>query len=325
MKLKGRTSKIENTIKFIMEKNYTYYTYWKVLYSCFPFIFSILFSGCIKENLDNCLVFPSVRVVTVSPEGTTPANADDIKNLVLYIFDEEGRFLNTMPATLNKTIELDFPQENKLNIVAIANVQTDNETITDFIEGDLITNGSINLKKLQDYLTNVIYVSPSDLFLGQVDVVNNRQSGKTTILEIKRIVSSMTIKIRGLKEYIQATDNNFKVVVETQYNKVDFYAVPSGSNTNYLLEDATLIWVNNISQYEIPSFNLLSSPEGTEVKIRIYHNDTLIDVISTDQEGNPLIAYNGIQSEIRINYGGSIIITLISAKWGEILIWKDFG
>lgn len=306
-----------------MKKEYIYCTFWKVFY--FSFLFPVIFSGCIKEDPLDCLVLPSIRVVAISPEGATPVKPADIESLILYVFDEGGKLVTTMPATLNKTIELDYFQHKTLHIVALANAGTTNETVTDFIVGDMITNGSISLKKLQDYLTMAVYTSPSDLFWGQVDVVNDRLSGKTTILEIKRIVSSVTVKIRGLKEFAQTTDDNFKIVLEAQYNKVDFEGVLSGANTNYLPQGGTFILVNNISQYEIPSFNILSAEQGTNVKVKIYRNDTLIDTISADQQGNPLIAYNGIQCEIRINYSGSLTVTIINAQWGEILIWKDFG
>lgn len=306
-----------------MKKEYIYSNLWKVF--SFILLFPFIFSGCIKDSLNDCFIFPSLRVIAVAPEGTIPVNPTDIQSLILYVFDKDGRFITTMPATINQTVELNFPQETALQIVALANAGTTNETVTDFITGNLISNGSINLKKLQDYLSMAVYTSPSDLFWGQVDVVNDRQSGKTTILEIKRIVSSVTVKIRGLKEFLQTTDNNFKVVVETLYNKVDFDGVPSGTGTNYLPQGGTFILVNNISQYEIPSFNILSSQQGTNIKVKIYHNDTLIDIISTDQQGNPLIAYNGIQCEVRINYSGILTVTIINAEWGEVLIWKDFS
>lgn len=306
-----------------MKKEYIYSNFYKVF--SLVLLFPVLLAGCIKEDATDCYVLPSIKVVATTPEGTTPVKPTDIQNLTLYVFDQNGKFITTMPATLGETMELDFPNDKTLQIVGLANGDTKNEIITDFIVGNMISNGSISLKKLQDYLTMAVYTSPSDLFWGQVDIVNDRQSGKTTILEIKRIVSSITVKIRGLKEFLQIADDNFKIVIETEYNKVGFNGVPSGTGTNYLPQGGRFILVNNISQYEIPSFNALSSEQGTNIKVKIYRNDILIDTISTDHLGNPLTAYNGIQCEIRINYSGSVIVEIINAEWGEVLIWKDFS
>lgn len=307
-----------------MKKEYIYSNFYKVF--CLVFLFPVIFSGCLVGGVDcSVLSIPSVRVVAIAPEGTTSVKPAEIETLTLYVFDQDGKFITTMPVALDKTTELDFPNVESFQIVALANGNIENETITDFINGNIISDGSISLKQLQAYLTMTVYTSPSDLFWGEANIVNDRQSGKTTILEIKRIVSSITVKIRGLKEFAQVTDDNFKIVVETEYNKVDFKGVPSGTGTYYLPLGGKFILVNNVSQYEIPSFNILSSEKGTNIKVKIYSDDTLIDTISTDHLGNPLTAYNGIQCEVRINYSGSIIVDVINAKWGEVLIWKDFN
>lgn len=290
------------------------------------FMLPFILTGCVNEDLSDCFSIPTIMVQVVAPAGADPVDSSDIKNMTLYVFDKDGRFIGTHIARPNETIALNYPDAGSLQVVAVANPSTTNETVTSFSAGDRITAGTITFKQFKNDFSTAVHTSLSDLFWGMAGVVNDRSSQEHVILDITRITASVNIKIRGLQEYAGTKDENFTVVVSTDYNTVDFLGVPSGTDTNFIFEDGVFSTVNSYSQFEIPTFNTFSSATGTNITVRIYHNGALIDTVTADEQGNPLTTYNGRLLEVRINYTGTggVTVTVINADWGDKLVWKDF-
>lgn len=288
----------------------------------FALLSSFILAGCIKEDLSDCHHIPTIEVRTVIPAGA--ANSG-IQSVTLYVFDREGRFAGSHTAGLNEVVPLNYPGEGSLQVVAVANQSADNETVSSFISKELIATGVITLKQFRDYFSMPTYVPLSDLFWGIAGMANERRAAEHVILDISRITASVNIKIRGLKEYAAATDEDFTAVVGAAYDTVDFLGIPTGAGTNFLPQGGVFSTVGSYSQLEIPTFNIFSSAAGSDIIVRIYHNGTLIDTVTTDNQGNPLTTYNGRLLEVRISYVGGVTVTVINANWGEKLVWKDFN
>jgi Protein of unknown function (DUF1812). len=292
--------------------------------SVFLFILlPLLIAGCLKEDMSNCYTPVLIRVVAEAPQGADPINPQDVNHVALFIFDKNGNFIDKLTGQIGQIFELNYPGEENLSIVGLANITDTNEKVTQFSNGMPETDGKILLIEMQEYLAQAIYNSPSDIFWGEIDVVNDK-SGITNVLPVKRIVASVNIKIRGLKELLQTNNEDFKVVVSTNFNAIDFDGHPEGSNTNYLPAGGKF-QIQSPSQFDIPSFRILSSESGSPVVLKIYHNNQLIDVVTKDANGNPLLCYNGKLLEIRVNYIGNIEVSIINGQWGKETAWKDFN
>ena len=281
-----------------------------------------VWAGCTEENLDDCEKIPGIRAVTSAPAGADPVNPSDIEALVFYVFDQDELFLGTISAALNETVLLDFPQARRFFVVGLANVSNAYESVTVFDSGDPGSKGAITLKHLREYLSSPIYDAPSDIFWGEIKFANDRKAGSVTILSITRVVSSVNIKIRGIKEYLQVDDEDFKVVLSTAYNGLNFHGQPMGATTGYM--PAGSFVSQTPSQYNVPNFRIISQAQGSPVVLKIYHKDVLMDTIGADSNGNPFMTYNGKLLEIQISYTAYLSITVqIHSEWDKESYWKE--
>jgi len=277
-------------------------------------------SGCIREEESGCYKFPAIQAVAEAPVGGTPVDPQDVQDVVFYIFNQDGIFLDRIISTANVRIELDYPGATSLIVVGIANVSETNESITQLTSDSHEQDGEISLKRLQDYLSQPIYNSPSDIFFGEVDIVNDRKTGVITTLPIIRIVSGINIKMRGIKEYVNAIDEDFRIVVSANYNTVNFDGDAKGSGANYMPVGGTFS-SQNPSQLEFPAFRVLSTSQGNPVTVKIYYKNSLIDTVTKDSNGYPLMAYNGKLLEVWINYTGYLSVTIRTSEWDQETIW----
>ena len=290
---------------------------------CFYLFWGILLfsKSCLKDDLSGCYRSHSIKIVAEVLSGGDVVDIQDIKHVDLYIFNKEGKFLDKITCKLNEYVDLNYPEEEILNIVGFANISESNETITLFAEGILEKDGKICLIKFQDYLSQPIYGSPSDILWGETGV-SGSDSGNTAILPVKRIVASVNVKVRGLEE-LTKTNSDFRIVLSTKYHTVDFNGNAMGNDTNYLPEGGVFA-SRNPSQFEIPTFRIFATSQGTPVDVKVYYKDKLLDIISKDNEGNQLLAYNGKLLEIKISYLENAALTIqMTSDWDTETIWKD--
>ena len=272
-----------------------------------------VWAGCTKENLDDCEQLPGIRAVTYAPSGSEPVHSQDVGTVMFYVFDEDERFLETFSAALNETVLLDYPRAARLHVVGLANTENGNPK----------TEGVITLRYLRDYLSMPVYDAPADVFWGEVQCINDRKAGSVTNLPITRVVSSVNIKIRGLKEYRQVEDEDFKLVLSADYRGVNFYGQPQGGPANYM-PIGTFV-SQDPSQYNVPNFRIISQAQGSPVVLKIYHKNELIDSFSADSNGQPFMAYNGKLLEIQISYTAYLSVSIqIHSEWDKESYWKEF-
>ena len=303
-----------------MKKEYVQYNLLKRL--CLAVASLLVFSGCIKDNINYC-TYPSIRVVAVAPVGADPIDPHDVQQVVFYVFDQNEKFIDKFTAPLNVCVRLNYPDERNLYVVGLANVDDASVLVSRLCPGAPMSDGLVSLKQLHDYLSQPIYASASDLFLGEMCITNSLTSEKTFDLPMKRMVAGVNVKIRGLKEFAHTSDEDFRVVVSTDHNAFDFYGNLFGANTNYL--PGGMFLSHTPSRYETSGFNIIAEPKGPPITIKIYHGNKLIDTINADSDGNLLTARNGWILEVRIDYIGSVKVTIINAQWGVESVWKDFG
>ena len=303
-----------------MKRGYVRYNQLKNV--CLVMVLFFFFPSCLVEDRNYCIRYPGVRAVAIAPEGDDPVNEQEVRQVVFYVFDENEKFIDKFTAPLGVRVALNYSDVRSLYVVGLANVDRVNEMVSQFTPEAPLSDGMVTLKQLQSYLSHPVYGSPSDLFLGEVYIANNRLAGMTAELPVARVTAGVNVKIRGLEEFDSPSGEDFSVVVSADYNAFDFYGNPSGNNTNYL--PGWLFVSEDPSHHETPIFRIIAQPQGAPVTINIYRGSTLIDVVSADSNGNPLLAYNGKLTEVRISYIGSVKVTVVNSPWGEESIWKDF-
>ena len=301
-----------------MKKEYVQYNRFRSL--AFFAALLLFLASCHRDSHQR---LPSVRAIAAAKEAGGPADRQEVEQVVFYIFDQNRLFIDKITAPLNQSVELDYPCFKHFYVIGLGNIDENNGSITGFEAGMSKLDGEVTLKLLHEYLLHPLYASPSDIFYGEVKVRNSRVSGLPADLPLARATSNVSVKVRGVKEHFGDSGNNYSVVLSTGYNALDFSGMPMGCPANYRL--AGEFTPHYPSQFETGVFRVFGSRTGIPVEVRIYRGNTLVDVVSTDISGNPLMACNGKLLEVRINYTASTpVVEQIHADWNDILVWKGF-
>lgn len=123
----------------------------------------ILATSCINENLDACYTL-TLRVLNSSGDDITEGDA--VLDAGLYIYDENGRYLETV--TLNAAqvkshtpVEINYPATANLRIVAWGNTEGAQQTVA---AGSTINDHTLQLATRTGSAT--VMEHPRDLFFG---------------------------------------------------------------------------------------------------------------------------------------------------------------
>jgi hypothetical protein len=285
-------------------------------------------TACINDDLSDCRKpLQGIRLVVATIPGIDVVHPGDIKEVSLYVFDEDRRFLATEKAAMNELVYLSYPEAGKqLYVVAIANALT-GQTLASPQPGDGVRSGTLALNKTSVFDGMQLYASPDDLFRGELSVDTEEEKTEPYELPLRRIVSSVSLKVKGLQEYLQTESTDFSALIGSPYNTVDFSGTPS------MLTRAANAPVNTSAQgtfnpgsrlFELPATRILSSDKGEDVGIRLYHGTKLVHTVSTDSEGKPIQAVNGKLLEVWIDFAGQVNVSVRHSQWGKETVWKEF-
>ncbi|MDR1939113.1 MAG: FimB/Mfa2 family fimbrial subunit [Tannerellaceae bacterium] len=288
-----------------------------------PFIMS-----CINEDLSSCKrTLPGIKLVVAAIPGIDVINPDDVKEVDLFVFDENKNFIATEKAVMNELVYLSYPTAGKqLYVVAIANALS-KQTLAVPKAGEGMDAGHIALTRESIFDGMQLYASPDDLFRGELSIDTKEAKTEPYELPLHRIVSSVSLKVKGLQEYLQAENTEFSALVGSPYNTVDF------NGGLFMLTRATGSPVNTAIQgkqntksgmMELPVTRILSSAEGENVNICLYQGTKRIHTVSSDSEGKPLKAINGKLLEVWIDFTGQVNVSVRYSQWGKETVWKEF-
>lgn len=128
----------------------------------------IMATSCINEDLDACRTHKlTLQVLNLQGYDITEGSAEDVKDASVFIFDENGKHLETVKMTsaqiITRTpIEINYPTTKKLQIVAWGNVNNDMQQLQ---VGATIDDLKIQVKKSNSYAQ-----SPAELYFGDDEV-----------------------------------------------------------------------------------------------------------------------------------------------------------
>lgn len=285
--------------------------------SCLAVMFTS-FAGCIREDRDDCEQDFSFKVVAHDPENEQNYSDEVVSSVTLYVFDTDLRFLNQVDAQIGETVVVKVPKGNDVNVVAWGNLNG-NEHKLQPLPGELKEELYISLMQQNSRALNYC-LSPDDLFIGEKRVANEDRQGEK-IVDIYRAVGSMTIKLRGIKEYLgDEHEANYSVVVRQTRSAIDFNGRYIGEKTAAYRPTGTFATYNGRSELTIPAFNMIPEEEG--LYIEIYHKDGLVATFPTETIDKQIVVERGKLTNILIDFGYSIRISI--TDWGKYELWKDF-
>ena len=280
-------------------------------------------SCSVDEDMSDCDFTAKVRVV----HHDRDVSFSDCETVTLYVFDKEGAMLEEREVRVGELTELGYPYHGELQFYALGNAQDGvNEKLNNGAAGKPEERGIDLIEKPRMRMTladiqHTFYAHPSDLFLGSENAPNTRKKrDEITEVPIYRVVGSARITIRSIKEYLQAETDDFSVIILPRYNTVSFRRQPAGGIIAMAPQGSFV----EADEYVVPAFNFLSSTGGEEVEVRVYYQGELVETVTHDRYGDPLVAYNGKLLDILIDYGAYVSVTITINPWGVENIWKDF-
>ena len=281
-------------------------------------VMSFVCVGCTKEDLADCKPYTHEFTLYVNPAD---GDSTSIKEIQLYVYDANENFLATHQAQLGKNIQLSYPNNNNLNIVALGNAASNTQTAPTPNLGDALSATALSLIT-HTRAAEQLAISPDDLFKGSQEVVNTAIAPQK--IYIKRKVASVVITAKGLRTAANNTANNYHYTLRYGKSELNFKGHTSGSNVMHTPE-ATF----DSGILESSIFNILpaTAPLNT-IEIDIFNGTTLITTITADDSGTPLIANVGELLNVYANFGdgttGNVSVSIETTPWGEKKVWKEF-
>lgn len=285
---------------------------------CFVF----LMNSCVHDDSTNCCELKK-HILTVTLDGSD--SIASINDILLYIFDENDNFLEVRTAFINTPIEVDYPAQKKLHVVALANTQGSSLKIPAFHPGDPLSSGYVQLTT--DSLSgNLIANSPSNLYFGnaQVDLSGNAVTGRspdqyTVSILLTRKVCQMKFFLDKLHEYVGSTDTNgFSILIGQTPSVLNFDGTFTGSLAHYSIP---CVYDPATGTFSTPLFYTYPSDLNAIVYFRLYKDGKLI--YEVDSSKAPELALNSAYSaSLKMDFSaikadGSVDIIFAEDWWSE--------
>lgn len=135
----------------------------------FYFMFTLLLSGCIAENTDDC--YTGIPLTVELPADISPQAMKDIS---LYVFDDKDRLLDVFAISGMEPVTLNYPDIPMFHCVALCNTQDGTMSVSPPEKGGACSDGFISLKPAEPTRAEQdIFTSPADLLYGELEIKNN--------------------------------------------------------------------------------------------------------------------------------------------------------
>lgn len=162
----------------------------------FPAVLFLTVAGCWRDGL------PGKRQLKLSFHGTSLADGDAIREIELFVFDDQQQLINRATGTIGETISLDYPSTRPLHYIAWGNSNDKSLRLPTLQPGDLLDGAYLALTPLSSVKAETQYLNtPPDLFRGAIDTDNKTIArGAPFTMEMRPATASIHITISGLSE-----------------------------------------------------------------------------------------------------------------------------
>ena len=234
----------------------------------FYFMFTLLLSGCIAENTDDC--YTGIPLTVELPADISPQAMKDIS---LYVFDDKDRLLDVFAISGMEPVTLNYPDIPMFHCVALCNTQDGTMSVSPPEKGGACSDGFISLKPAEPTRAEQdIFTSPADLLYGELEIENNTTHAQPErqIIVVSRMTASMNITLRGLQRLTGTKDGDYSLVVRETSSRMNFDATYGGTPASY----SPPVNLAANKDFEVSMFRLFPTVDATGLTIEIYHKGT---------------------------------------------------
>ena len=284
-------------------------------------VIAFIGTSCTKENNTECntpILLKFKAVINVNGESVE-AGKDDVKELILYVFNAQEEFIESHYADIGSTITLSYPNHEELHLVCWGNSASDQQTLPTMGVGDKLDESLIAIITDGTRVTQTTAMHPDNLFHSRKKIIINEVQSSGVEMVLYHKVASVSIIAEGLADLSTRVDEDYSYVFRSGKSHVNFTGNPNGDDVHHY-QAAELI----ADSHESGIFNILPSDESAEVDI--YKGADVIATISQDSDGNPIKSKEGELLNIRADFSvdGDINVSVAITPWGEKKIWKNF-
>lgn len=283
------------------------------------FVWALVATGCIKEELDACY---KLRL-KVEKNGNDITSSGYVSNASLYIFDENLNHLETRQLDKDfivsrRVIELPYPENRKLKIVAWGNETNGRQEVS---EAQRIEELKVMLKS-----QNGLAQTPDSLYYGNKQVVTKAGGIADADAEIviRPKVGTFMVQTIGLEYKLRSM--GLKAAGELDYNMdrtlsgFDYQGKLIGDSVYYIPRSA---WNESGKEWITPVEETMCAGENLKVKLNM--GDLMLGMATeavnsrTGKKG-PIICYEGELTEVVIEFApdGSLSARMRITPWGAV-------
>ena len=295
--------------------------------------------GCTKEDRSECdtpILLQFKAIINVNGENVE-ADKDDVKELILYVFDAQEEFLESHYAEIGSTISLSYPSHKELHLVCWGNSSSDQQTLPQMEVGDKLGESLITLKTEGARAQEMATTHPDDLFHSSKRVIIDRTKPSTIEMVLYHKIASVSITASGLSTLSTKADGEYKYVLRSGKKHINFTGNTEGGDVHHhqaaeFKNGIHESGIFNILPYSDDAIktNRVNSPAtraAGDIEVDIYKGSELIHTVKKDSEGNTIKAKEGQLLNVRADFNandGSVSVSVAITAWGEKKVWKDF-
>ena len=259
----------------------------------FPAVLLLTVGGCWRDSL------PGKRQLKLSFHSASQADGDAIREIELFVFDDQLQLTNRATGTIGETVTLDCSSTRSLQCIAWGNSNDKSLKLPALQPGDLLDGAYLALTPLSSVKAETQYLNtPPDLFREAIDTDNKTIArGAPFTMEMRPATASIHITISGLSRATGTTDGDYTVEVSRTAARIDFEGTTAGSAIHRVTGS-----FNSRKEYIIPSFRVFPPPDGKGIKIAVFHNGKLLKEFTQTSNRQPLVPVAGQELKLPIAF-----------------------
>ena len=268
---------------------------WRLQHLLLLFLAVLLLTvgGCWRDSL------PGKRQLKLSFHSASQADGDAIREIELFVFDDQLQLTNSATGTIGETVTLDCSSTRSLQCIAWGNSNDKSLKLPALQPGDPLDGAYIALTPLSSAKTETQYLNtPPELFRGAIDSEHKTTPrGTPFVMEMRPATASIYITISGLPKATGTTDGDYTVEVSRTAARIDFEGTTAGSAIHRVTGS-----FNSRKEYIIPSFRVFPPPDGKGIKVGVYHNGMLLKELTQTSTRRPLVPVTGQELKLTIAF-----------------------
>lgn len=240
------------------------------------------------------------RKQKLSFDCSSGSQTDAIREIEVFVFDDQERLLGRTSTQVEGTIVLDYPQTSVLHCIAWGNSKDSGLEFSPLKLGDSLEEGYLILKTLSPVRAGETFSNmPPDLFWGAIQIDNTSMPDDRQPLQMVMLptTASIHITIDGLPDATGTESGDYSVVVGEPAGRIDFSG-SYGGKTRHRLTGT----FDTGNDYIIPVFRLFPAVGGEGIGIEVFHGGELLKSITQTSSGKPIIPVPGKELTLLIKF-----------------------